>query len=401
MEIILVIALVVGTVKAAEWGLQQAGKRGKAAASKHWQAHKARTAARPAAPVSRAGHAVGRTLGAGLTGAVHGSRGFASGVRAGFPAGKQQAYDWHDRRQAARSSNTTPSGATIRPFPRPGGTEPRPSGPTVAPRIRQQVASMPSRQTVGSSALAEDPYSPNDRWIMTANWTDPEAARNPIRYPRAAMVYDEDDLHSRIVAGEAMKATGEISDYAAYRLDPADGWDADLGSPGTRQVDPADYLEPDSELEPTSDTKSPDHLATVTPITEGSTDMSITTANRGEVDTFDGLIAELKAIESDAVAEQEDAAGDVQRAKEDAARTEALVSSLAALKVDNQSLNEISALGEAAQARLAAAQARAAAAEKQAATASAAAKGVQSRHGAIQDASDAAGGIAERAFYQH
>lgn len=134
---------------------------------------------------------------------------------------------------------------------------------------------------------------------------------------------------------------------------------------------------------------------------EGTDEMTIDTATGGDVQTLEQLIAELETIGKEAAAELEDAQGDAQRAREDSARVEAMVASLAQLDLDKDSLNEISALAEDSASRLSAAEARQNAAESRAAHAQQAIDGVRSRHQLMQEAHDATPHAADKRFYGH
>src|SRR5439155_894833 len=74
------------------------------------------------------------------------------------------------------------------------------------------------------------------------------------------------------------------------------------------------------------------------PAPEGNNEMTIDTATGGDVQTMEQLIAELETIGKEAAAELEDAQADAQRAREDAARVDTMVASLAQLDLDQDSL---------------------------------------------------------------
>lgn len=389
MEIILAIALIYGTVKGVEYAATYATKHAATAASKQWQSYKSRP--RPTTAPGRVGRAIGRTASTGWHAARHGARGFAAGWRAGWPEGKQRAYDWHERRQTV----TTPGGATVTPI---HGSQPAPETFPNGPAGRATPIAIPHR-TKGSSALAVDPVvgvRPRKAGVPVdlvayegLAPTDPDPSLTEHH-----LAVDEDNLGTFRLRDENHRI---ICDFTAPSLDEADR--IALEQARQRGHDGAGLYARDDEDHETFvyGFDLPDGLATVTPITEGASDMTIATATGGEVTTYGTLIAELQAIQAEAVADLEDAQGDAQRAKEDASRTETMLASLASLKLDTASLNEIGQLGEAASARLRAAEDRQAAAEARAAAAETALKGVQTRHSAIQEHSNV---LAERDFYQ-
>jgi hypothetical protein len=133
---------------------------------------------------------------------------------------------------------------------------------------------------------------------------------------------------------------------------------------------------------------------------EGHHPMPITTMSGGEVLNMDQLLAELDSIAKEASAELEDAQADKRRATAEQARYDAMVSSLKVLDLDSQTLSDVAALADAAAARRQAAEARAAAADATLAQAEATIKGVQSRHGLMQEAHQNTPHPAEKAFYQ-
>jgi hypothetical protein len=92
--------------------------------------------------------------------------------------------------------------------------------------------------------------------------------------------------------------------------------------------------------------------------------MAIKTATGGNITSPQSLLAEIEAIEQEAVAELEDAKGDAARADEDLARIDRMVASLATLKYRKEDVAVIAALKEDAVARKAAAEARVVAANR-------------------------------------
>jgi ribosomal protein L12E/L44/L45/RPP1/RPP2 len=128
-------------------------------------------------------------------------------------------------------------------------------------------------------------------------------------------------------------------------------------------------------------------------------EMAIHTTTGGEVLTMEQLIAELGTIIDEAAADLEDAQGDAQRAKEDAVRIDTMVASLRSMDLDEQTLSEVGALAEPAEARQHAAEQRAAAAEARHTQATAARDGVQSRHQLMAEAHAATPHAADKQFY--
>lgn len=445
MELIVGIALIVGLFKAGEWGFEQAVRFAKAGAKRGRAAYAAKHP-KTAAPVGRVGQFVGRTTAAGFHGAVAGGRGFGAGMRAGWPEGRQRAYDWQERRQQAKTQPVTEDEATVHPFPQRPAQDDRPAGTPVAVPSRRDR--MPSWQTLGATALADDP----DRaWNVDLHWPD-GTVKEPfdLAHPKGLRVWDEDDLAQRTAGFDQLVEMGELSDYDVTEIDPAaeraelaaaadDDWqdDAMRGTPDDSTLQPGDeavfsVLQNNGEWT-TATTSDPDTyedwktaafrqeaageiqnfaidprpagqtegLASVTSITGGN-DMSVTTVNGTDIQTFEQLLAFLGNVEQESVADMDDATADMERAKADAAGIEAMLASLHQLELDDTSLGEIGALGEDSSARLAAAQARLAACESRAAHAKAARDGVRSRHGAMQEARDSTpNGGAKREFYQH
>jgi hypothetical protein len=121
----------------------------------------------------------------------------------------------------------------------------------------------------------------------------------------------------------------------------------------------------------------------------------------GEPLTYDQLVAELTAISRDAAAELEDAQISQRRATEDGRRIEAMVASLAALHLDQETVAEIGALADSAATGRRAAVDRAQAAETHHSQADRILVGLRSRHHALVEAYAATPDAgAERGFYQ-
>lgn len=349
MELLILWVMFWGVTKGIEYAAQVGGHDAKAAAGRQWRTYRGGKA--PATRSGRVGRAVGRTVSSGWHGAKHGAHGTVSGWRQGWPEGKQIAHDRHE----AKHTTTTPDGATVTPIrasTEPAGVERPPGMPVI----------IPSRNLVhGSSALAGQIFDgPDDSDAPVP--ADPEITiyHNNGRWERHTTT-DPDEMATWEAEAARQAEAGQIKDYDIHR--------------------------PDGQ---------PRGLASVTPIAGGA-DMSIATATGGEVTTYASLIAELETVEQEAVADLEDAVADAQRAKENAARFEAVHASLASLKLDDKTLGEIASLREASTARLKASEGRQSAAEQTAMTAETARKGVQSRHAAIQEHADV---MAERDFYQ-
>jgi hypothetical protein len=400
MEIIIGLALLYGVIKGGEKAVGWAIDYARSAGSKQWKSYASK---HPHPKTGRVGRAVGRTLSSGLHGAVASGRGFAAGWRAGWPEGKQAVYDWHDRRHGASPKadaskakllqlreagydgpidehGVAVSDDRLRGFPT-GRETTRPAGTPIAVPGRRPAM-------VGTAALAEqvedDPFSPRS---LADSHID---------------VDDQGDGQFHVYAGKEVdpdkavpftaKSVGEAEQIARRILAEkgvSEGW---LTARGTEY----DELCVNDSLQ----VDQPEGLASVTPITGGQ-GMAIATVTGGETLTFESLIAELKTIAEEATADMEDAQGDAARAKEDQSRVQTMLASLASMDLDEQSLGEISALGEDSNARAAAAEARLKASESRAAHAVAASKGVQERHALMQQAHDETPHAAHNAFYGH
>lgn len=198
------------------------------------------------------------------------------------------------------------------------------------------------------------------------------------------------DLPAEQPVREPAQATGTDGPVEGVAVPAGTRARLQLVDPGETPDAPAAADRPDGSGEPTDPST-----------TEGNEEMTIDTATGGDVQTMEQLIAELETIGKEAAAELEDAQGDAQRAKEDAARIDTMVASLSRLNLDSDSLAELSALSDDAASRLSAAEARANSAESRAAHAQQAIEGVRARHQLMQEAHDATPHAANREFYGH
>jgi hypothetical protein len=290
-------------------------------------------------------------------------------MRAGWPEGRQRAYDWQERRQQAKAQPATDDSATVHPFPQRRAQDDRPAGTPVAVPSRRDR--MPSRQTVGATALADD-WEPE---MVPVGHMPDDSTLQPGDGARFTILQNNDEWETH--------ATADRDEYERWKAE------------AFRQEQAGEIRNFAIDTGPIDQTPG---LASLRSI-PGGNDMSIATATGGEVTTFASLIAELDEITKEAAGDLEDATADAARAQEDSTRVETMRATLASLDLDQDTLAEISALLEDSGARLKAAQDRQAAAESRAAHAQTALAGVKQRHSLMQEAVDATEHPAEKAFY--
>ena len=357
MELFLIVALVWGGMKALDKGAETAAARGREAVRRY-------RSERPVPVPGQFGTRVGRKLGEGAHRSVETGRGFLAGVKAGWPEGKQAAYQWRDRRNEAAA------------------TEARRESAAVEQRWQEVFDS----KCVECGAEPKKPCS--DDCMVGAAWSTSALAERNLRRDREA---DRLTALAEPLLDEAEKADPEtLSPRVRDELE-ARRYRRKASTASTTPADPWEQAVPvQSDTEDT--TEETDVSTSTDTAPQSNADQS------GEVTSYPQLIATLEQIEADAVDDLEDAQADKARAEADGKKVEAIVASLARLKLDQGSIGEVARLAEAAQARAKAATDRQAAAEQRVATAQSARETIKRGYEALYEASQAAPAVPEREF---
>lgn len=408
MELFLLVALMWGGVKALDKGWAVAGQRGRAAARDY-------TASRPVKP-GKFGQQVGRNLGKGFHQSVETGRGFWAGVKAGWPEGKQAAYDWRDKRKESLGQRDRDAEiARLDALAEPLLDEAEKADPeTLSPRVRDELAKRRAGKATESAA------EPIDR----SNYGDPDD--DP--WERAVPVRSESDDSPKPIhiSDDGLKGLcGESLIDRGRRKKPLCKDCSRLGGGlGTfrfgRESRPSDEVEHISDDELSGlcgasliDSNPPDepicqgctrlaHPDATTEETDMSaptqTDQSRTGDTSGEITSYPQLLAALDRIQTDATDDLEDANADKSRAEADAKEVEGMVASLTQLKLDNGSIGAVHELADAANSRKQAAEQRATAAEQRATQAQNARQTIERNYSQLYEAAQSAPAVPEREF---
>lgn len=369
MEWFLLIALMWGGFKALDKGATMAARSAKDAARRY-------TSAKPAKP-NNAGAKAGRAVATGWFAGVEAARGFGAGWRSGWPEGRQQAYDWRDRRRAAKADGQPDSQPDNGSDPEYKPGQFKPGDPVHWIDDPETLERFPDAQDEGVVDEVNDDGTP---WVRMAS--DPDK-REILCGLKPGLLPDPDPESNH--PGDRWRRAYFRARSRSDGQDPRKWADEHMDDRGAYVPETTNDEQEDEDMsEPNSGNSSGNG--------GGGGQRS------GEVTNYPQLLEALKRIEQDAADDLEDAQADETRAQQDKAEVDGMVASLSRLKLDQGTISAVHEIAEAAQAREEAARNRAKAAEQRNGTARNAHETVKRNYEQYYEAAQSAPAVPEREF---